>query len=48
MVIYYTRFVNDIFIIYNKNSVTPLIILENFNKEHLKFTISEENNNQIA
>jgi hypothetical protein len=44
-IIYYTRYVDDIFIIYNQNKITPEQILEQFNKQHkaLQFTITEEN-----
>jgi hypothetical protein len=41
--------VNDIFIIYDQNKITPWHILEQFNAQHkeLQFTINEETNNQI-
>jgi hypothetical protein len=49
-IMYYTRYVDDILIIHNQNRTTPQHIQEQFNKQHkaLKFTITEENNKQIA
>jgi hypothetical protein len=49
-IIYYTQFVYNIFIIYNRNIITPELLLEQFNKQHkaLQFTITEENNKQIS
>jgi hypothetical protein len=48
-IICYTRYV-DIFIVYNLNRTTLQHIQEQFNKQHkaMKFTITEENNRQIA
>jgi hypothetical protein len=49
-IIYYTRYVDDIFLIYNPDKITPELILELFNKQHkaIQFTITEENNNKIS
>jgi hypothetical protein len=49
-VIYYNRYVDDIFIIYNQTRITPQNLFEQFNAQHknLQFTINEEINNQIA
>jgi hypothetical protein len=49
-IIYYTRYVDDIFIIYNHDKITPKQILEHFNKQHkaLQFTLTEENKRQIS
>jgi hypothetical protein len=48
--IYCTQFVDDIFIIYNQNIITPELLLEQFGKQHkaLQFTITKENNKQIS
>jgi hypothetical protein len=48
-IIYYNRYVDDIFIIYDQSKITPQHILEQFNAQHkdLQFTINEEINNQI-
>jgi hypothetical protein len=47
---YYTKCVDDIFIIYDHNRTTPQQIREQFNKQHkaMKFTIADENSKQIA
>jgi hypothetical protein len=31
---YYTRYVDDIFVIHNQDKITPAQILEHFNKQH--------------
>jgi phage regulator Rha-like protein len=50
MIVYYNRFVDDIFMIYNQTKITPQTILEQFNTQHrdLQFTTNEETDNQIA
>jgi hypothetical protein len=51
-IVYYNRYVDDIFIIYNQTKISPQTILEQFNAQHtsidLQFTINEETVNQIA
>jgi hypothetical protein len=49
-IIYYKRYVDDIFIVYNQTKITPQSLFEQFNAQHkdLQFTINEEVNNQIA
>jgi hypothetical protein len=49
-IIYYTRYLDDIFLIYNPDMITPELILLLFNKQHkaVQFTITEENNNKIS
>jgi hypothetical protein len=49
-IIYYNRYVDDIFIIYNQAKITPHTLTEHFNAQHedLHFTINEELNNQIT
>jgi hypothetical protein len=49
-IIYYTRYVDDIFLIYNPDRITPELIQELFNKQHkaIQFIITEENNNKIS
>jgi hypothetical protein len=49
-IIYYTRYVDNIFIIYDQCEITPELILEHFNKQHkaIEITITEENNKQIS
>jgi hypothetical protein len=41
-IIYYNRYVDDIFMIYDQNKITPQNILEQFNAQHknLQFTIN--------
>jgi hypothetical protein len=48
-IVYYNRYVDDIFIIYDQRKITPQTILENFNIQHkdLNFTTNTEINNQI-
>jgi hypothetical protein len=38
-IIYYNRYVDDIFIIYNQTKINPQIITEHFNVEHKRFTV---------
>jgi hypothetical protein len=49
-IIYYNRYVDDIFLIYNRTKTTPQRILECLNTLHkdLQFTLNEETNNLIA
>jgi hypothetical protein len=49
VIVYYTRYVDDIFIIYNQDKIGLEQILEQFNKQQkaLQFTVTEENNKQI-
>jgi hypothetical protein len=49
-ILYYTRYVDNIFIIYNQEKISPLLIQEQFDSQHkaIHFTATEENNNQIA
>jgi hypothetical protein len=48
-IIYYNRYVDDIFIIYDQSKITSQNILQQFNAQHrdLQFTLNEEVNNQI-
>jgi hypothetical protein len=50
IIVYYNRYVDDIFIIYNKTKITPQTIFEQFyaQPKYLQFTINEETDNQIA
>jgi hypothetical protein len=47
---YYTRYVDDIFLLYNPDRITTELILELFNKQHkaIQFTITEEINKRIS
>ena len=49
-ILYYNRYVDDIFMIYNQSKITPQQILEQFNTQNknLKFTMNEEVNSQIS
>jgi hypothetical protein len=49
-IVYYNRYVDDIFIIYDQRKITPQTILEDFNIQHedLNFTINNETNDQIT
>jgi hypothetical protein len=49
-IIYYNRFVDDIFIIYNQAKITPQILPEHIKAQHkdLQFTINKELNKQIT
>jgi hypothetical protein len=49
-IIYYIRYVDDIFLIYNPDRITPELIPELCNKQHkaIQFTIREENNKNIS
>jgi hypothetical protein len=49
-IIYYNRYVDDIFIIHNQTIITPYMITEHFNGQHknLQFMLNEELNNQIT
>ena len=49
-ILYYNRYVDDIFMIYNHSKITPQQILEQFNTQNknLKFTMNEEVNSQIS
>jgi hypothetical protein len=49
-IVYYNRYIDDIFMIYDQTKITPQTILEQFNIQHkdLKFTINEEMDNQIT
>jgi hypothetical protein len=48
-IIYYNRYVDDIFLIYDQTKINPQIINIEFNSQYkeLHFTINEELNNQI-
>jgi hypothetical protein len=45
-IVYYNRYVDDIFIIYNQSKITPQHILKHFNTQNknLQFTLNEEVN----
>jgi hypothetical protein len=49
-IIYYNRYIDDSFIIYNHTKITPYMITEHFNGQHknLQFTLNKELNNQIT
>jgi hypothetical protein len=49
-IVYYNRYVDDIFIIYDQRKITPQTILEDFNIQHkdVNFTINNETNDQIT
>jgi hypothetical protein len=49
-IVYYNKYVDDIFLLYDQTKITPQTILEQFNIQHkdLKFTINEEMDNQIT
>jgi hypothetical protein len=48
--VYYNRYVDDIFVIYNQTRITPKTILEQFSAQHrnLQFTINDETDDQTA
>jgi hypothetical protein len=50
IIIYYNRFVDYFFVIYNQTKITPPTLTEHFNAQHkdLQFTINGELNNQIT
>jgi hypothetical protein len=48
-IVYYSKYVDDIFIIYNQTKISPKTIPEQINAQHrdLQFTINKETDNQI-